>query len=119
MISEKFYREIIASAFLVQPLDNFISRILHTLTSMVKTLTPEIIRSVMSYDPDLMSSPIDEPTPDIDNQIFLGAKGYYLKKLFGFNFPIPLGFILTTEMFRRKDAIVRFPEMGREIFNIV
>ncbi|MBN1355771.1 pyruvate phosphate dikinase [bacterium] len=114
--SETFYRDIITQAFLIQQLDNFISDITNTLKGMLEQLTPETIRSVMSYDPDLISSPIHQPTVELDNQVFLGAKGYFLKKLHSYHFPIPPGFILTTEVFRRRNVFSRYPEMFREIF---
>jgi pyruvate, orthophosphate dikinase len=114
--SETFYREIITSDFLIQQLDNFLADILNTLKGMLESLTSDTIRNVMSYDPDLISSPINKPTPELDNQVFLGAKGYFLKKLYAFGFPTPPGFILTTEVFRRRTVFSRYPEMFREIF---
>ncbi|HPQ39830.1 MAG TPA: PEP/pyruvate-binding domain-containing protein, partial [bacterium] len=117
--AETFYRERLTSAFLVSRLDNYTARILDTLNRMAGTLTPDIIDSVMTYDPDLMSSPIYQSSHDLDSQIFLGAKGYFLKRLFSYRFPVPPGFILTTEMFRRRVAISRYPEMSREVFKLV
>lgn len=117
--SEQFYRDIITSAFLVQQLDNFIGDILHTLRAMVDKLSHDTIRNLMSYDPNLISSPLERPSPEVDNQIFLGAKWYFLKKLYSYNFPILPGFILTTEMFRRQEVIFQYPEMTREIFQVI
>ncbi|MCD4652621.1 pyruvate phosphate dikinase, partial [bacterium] len=116
---ETFYREALTSAFLVSHLDNYIVNILETLNSMVDKLTPEIIDNVMTYDPDLMSSSIHQPNNDLDSQIFLGAKGYFLKRLYSYKFPVPAGFILTTEMFRRRLAISRYPEMSKEVFKLI
>ncbi|MBP1752423.1 MAG: ppdk2 [Geobacteraceae bacterium] len=113
--SEKFYREVLSSAFLIQQLDNFISTILNTLHTMVGNLTPEVLHNVMSYDPDLVISPICQETPELDNQIFLGAKAYFLKKLYANRFPIPPGFVLTTEVFRHRQAIGLHPEMMKEV----
>jgi pyruvate,orthophosphate dikinase len=112
---EKFYREVLSSAFLMQQLDNFISTILNTLHSMVGNLTPEVLHNVMSFDPDLVISPISQETPEVDNQIFLGAKAYFLKKLYSNRFPIPPGFVLTTEVFRHRRAIGLHPEMMKEV----
>ncbi|HEX2768221.1 MAG TPA: PEP/pyruvate-binding domain-containing protein [Geobacteraceae bacterium] len=113
--SEKFYREVLSSAFLLQHLDNFISTILLTLHTMVGNLTPEVLHNVMEYDPDLIISPMHQKTPEMDNQIFLGAKGYFLKKLYAHNFPIPPGFILTTEVFRHRKAIIQHSELQKEV----
>jgi len=112
---EKFYREVLSSAFLMQQLDNFISTILNTLHTMVGNLTPEVLHNVMSYDPDLVISPISQQTPEMDNQIFLGAKAYFLKKLYNERFPVPPGFVLTTEVFRHRRAIGLHPEMMKEV----
>ncbi len=112
---EKFYREVLSSAFLMQQLDNFISTILNTLHTMVGNLTPEVLHNVMSYDPDLVISPICQETPEMDNQIFLGAKAYFLKKMYSHRFPIPPGFVLTTEVFRHRNTIGLHPEMKREV----
>jgi len=118
-ISEKFYREVLSSAFLVQQLDNFISDVLNTLRTMVESLTPEVLHNIMSFDPDLIISPIYRATPEMDNQIFLGAKAYFLKQLYAKEFPIPPGFVLTTELFRHRKAIQRHPELTSEIEELV
>ncbi|MRR55253.1 MAG: pyruvate phosphate dikinase [Deltaproteobacteria bacterium] len=118
-ISEKFYREVLSSAFLVQPLDNFISDVLNTLRTMVGSLTPEVLHNIMSFDSDLIISPIYRSTPEMDNQIFLGAKAYFLKQLFANDFPIPPGFVLTTELFRHRKAILQNPELTAEIEELV
>lgn len=117
--AERFFRDMLTAGFLVSRLDNFIGRILGTLNRMATMLTPEIIDSVMTYDPDLMTCSIRESNHALDSQIFLGAKGYFLKRLYSFRFPVPEGFILTTEMFRRRVAISRYPELSREIFKLI
>jgi pyruvate,orthophosphate dikinase len=118
-ISEKFYREVLSSAFLVQPLDNFISDVLNTLRTMVGSLSPEVLHNIMSFDSDLIISPIYRNTPEMDNQIFLGAKAYFLKQLYTNKFPIPPGFVLTTELFRHRRAILQNPELTAEIEELV
>jgi pyruvate,orthophosphate dikinase len=115
MISEKFYREVLSSAFLLQQLDNFISAILNSLRTMVENLTPEVLQNVMGYDPDLIISPVHRDTPLMDNQIFLGAKAYFLKKLYAHEFPVPPGFILTTELFRHRKAVINHPDLQKEL----
>jgi len=119
LVSERFYREVISSAFLLQTLDNFVSTILHTLHTMVGSLTPELLHNVMGYDPDLIISPIHHKTPEMDNQIFLGAKAYFLKRLYHREFPVPPGFILTTEVFRHRHAITHTAELQREVHHLI
>jgi len=117
--SEQFYRDIIASSFILQRLDNFVSRILNILRSMVDNLQPPVIQSLMGFAPELISSALNSPTPEVDNRVFLGAKAYYLKKLYFYEFPIPPGFVLTTELFRLRNAIRQHPQMTEEIYDII
>ncbi len=112
--SEEFYRDVLTSAFLVQTLDNFIARIIHTLQTMVDNMPPELIHNIMSFDPDLIISPLYKDTERMDNQIFLGAKAYFLKKLHKLDFPVPPGFVITTEMFRHREAIWKHPHIRQE-----
>ncbi|HQE67136.1 MAG TPA: PEP/pyruvate-binding domain-containing protein, partial [Bacillota bacterium] len=115
MESERFFREILSSAFLVQDLDNFITNLVSTLRSMVDNYSGDIIQSMMTYDPDLTISPLYKETVEMDNPVFLGAKAYFLKKMISYDFPIPYGFVLTTEVFRHKRIITGHPYMEQEI----
>ncbi len=117
--SENFYREILSSAFLIQQLDNYVSNIVNSLRSLVDTHSSEFIKNMMTYNPDLMVSPLYKPTLDIDNQVFLGAKAYYLKKLNAYEFPIPTGFVLTTELFRHQETILKHPRMNQELDHLI
>jgi pyruvate, orthophosphate dikinase len=113
--SENFYRETLSSSFLIQLLDNFISRVMHSMRNMVDNLTPEVIRHIMSYDPELVVSPLYEETLKLDNQIFLGSKAYFQKKLYLSGFPVPPGYVITTEVFRRRRAITSSPSLSEEV----
>jgi len=115
MESEKFLRENLSSAFLVQDLDNFITNIINTLRNMVESYSNEFIKNVMTYDPDLILSPLNEETLEMDNPVFLGAKAYFLKKLISHGFRVPPGFVLTTEIFRHKDTVTIHPYMNQEL----
>ncbi len=117
--SEVFYREILYSSFLIQLLDNFVSRIIHSLQNMVDNFSQEVIRRIMSYDSDLIISPLYKETLKVDNQIFLGSKALYQKKLYLSGFPVPPGFVLTTEVFRSRRAILSNPTLSREVDDLV
>ncbi|MDD3655880.1 MAG: PEP/pyruvate-binding domain-containing protein [Atribacterota bacterium] len=117
--SEEFYRDIIVAAFLVQSLDNYVSKILSTLRNMMARLKPEVIHMLLNYNPKLLCTSLHKSNPKVDNQIFLGAKAYYLKKLYSYKFPIPPGFVLTTEWFRDRKAIMQFPEMYQAILGMI
>jgi pyruvate,orthophosphate dikinase len=114
MESEKFLRENLASAFLVQDLDNFITNTLSNLRSMLDTYPHSFIESMMTFDPDLTFSRLNETSEEMDNPVFLGAKAFFLKKLIRYGFPVPPGFVLTTEVFRHKDTIFRHPHISNE-----
>lgn len=113
--AEIFYRELLSSAFLLQTLDQFIGEVLNNLRKFAGNLSDPEIQSIMAYDPDLVISPLYEGTPAMDNQVFLGSKAYYLKKLYLNRFPVPPGFVLTTEVFRRVQAILKIPSLNAEI----
>jgi pyruvate, orthophosphate dikinase len=113
--AEIFYRELLFSTFLIQQLDNFIGSVLNNLRKMVTDLSTEDIRRIMSFDPAMVISPIHQETPAMDNQVFLGSKAYYLKKLYLHGYPVPPGFVLTTEVFRRKETIFKHPSLNADI----
>ncbi|MDD4604444.1 MAG: PEP/pyruvate-binding domain-containing protein, partial [Bacteroidales bacterium] len=117
--SESFFRDLLSSAFLIQSLDNFIGKVMNSLHNMADNFSPDDIRQIMSYDPDVVISPFNEENPLIDSQIFLGSKGYFLKKLFLTGYSVPPGFILTTEVFRRMGSILKHPSLHAEIDNMI
>lgn len=117
--AEKFYREILSSAFLVQELDHFIADSLNMINNMLENYSDLHIHSMMSYNPDLAISPLSRQTEQMDNQLFLGAKAYYLKKLINYGLPIPGGFVLTTEIYRHKDTIFEHPSINLELEQMI
>ncbi len=117
--SEIFYRDILSSAFLVQELDQFIANAMHMIHNMLENYSEAHIHNMMSYNPDLAISPLDRETMQMDNQLFLGAKAYYLKKLIAYGLPIPPGFVLTTEVYRHKDTIFEHHSMSQDLNNMI
>ncbi|MBW6463678.1 MAG: hypothetical protein K0B84_05780 [Firmicutes bacterium] len=117
--SEKYYREILSSAFLVQELDQFIANSLNMINNMLENYSEAHIHNMMTYNPDLAISPLSRDTVKMDNQVFLGAKAYYLKKLISFDLPIPPGFVLTTEVYRHKETILEHPYMSYELDKMI
>ncbi len=113
--TEEFNREMISNCFLLQKFDGFITGILKTLHNMVDNFSPDIINSIMRYNPDLIVSPFDQRSPKMDNKVFLGEKGYFLKKLYGAGIPVPPAFVLTTEVYRERHAIYKHPQLKDEL----
>ncbi len=119
MISEEFYRNALAEAFLMQPLDNFTSKILISLRKMADNLEPDLIKKIMSYNSTLILTQLRTPNPIVDNQVFMGSKAYHLKKLRIAGFPVPPGFVLTTEVFRNYKAITSHSELLSEMHTMI
>ncbi|HXK49212.1 MAG TPA: PEP/pyruvate-binding domain-containing protein [Clostridiales bacterium] len=113
--SEEFYREMLSNAFLLQGLDVFISEIISAMNNMVNNYPPEMIRDIMSFDKDMIVSPLYAKTPNLDNHVFLGQKAFNLKKLYLLGFPVPPGFVISTEIFRRKNTILSHPQLLKDI----
>ena len=117
--SEAFYRDMLSSSFLLQSLDNFIASVLTSLRNMVDNFTGEKIRDIMSYNPDMVISTLYDQSKNIDNQVYIGSKAFFLKKLYALGYPVPPGFVITTEVFRRKDTVLQNKMMSREIDNMI
>ena len=117
--SEEFHRDMLSDAFLMQPLDNFIGRILTSLRTMEATLDHKLISDIMTYNSDMLISPFWKSTPKIDNQVFIGNKANNLKTLYLKGMPVPPGFVITTEAFRRNDTINAIPELQNEIHGMI
>jgi pyruvate,orthophosphate dikinase len=116
-LSEEFYRSLIPSAFGLQALDNLVNRIIGTLGAELERFREhkQILNLVMAYNPELTVTPIHKADRRMDNQIVVGNKGYFLKQLASFNFPIPPGFIITTEVFRHLEAAVGYKYIFRDL----
>ena len=117
--SEEFHRDLLSDAFLMQPLDNFIARILNSLRTMEDTLDPKLISDIMTYNSEMLICPFWELTPQMDNQVFIGNKAYHLKNLYLNGLPVPPGFVITTETFRRNETINTIPELRTEIHGMI
>ncbi|MGD0230137.1 MAG: hypothetical protein ABSC19_07250, partial [Syntrophorhabdales bacterium] len=124
-VSENFMRSVISSAFGLQAIDNLVNSIIGTMSAELEKFkdNKQILNMVMGYEPELTVTPIYKPCKKMDNQIVIGNKGYYLKQLSALGFPIPPGFIITTEVFRAYEAVVGYRyifkdmsmRIGREI----
>jgi pyruvate,orthophosphate dikinase len=113
--SENFIRGMISSAFGLQVLDNFVNAVIKTLNSESEKFkdNKQILNVLMAYNPELTVASFYRKNKRLDNQIFLGNKGYFLKEMVSFGFNVPPGFIITTEVFRGYDAVYGY----KYIFN--
>ncbi len=115
MVAEEFFRKLLSSSFLVQLMDNFIARVLEALDSMKRAFGSGELRRVMSYDPDLMFIPLHVKKGRLDNQVLLGSKAHFLKRMHGYGFPIPPGFVISTEMHRFRAVLRAHAGIQREM----
>ncbi|MEF3694309.1 MAG: PEP/pyruvate-binding domain-containing protein [Candidatus Cloacimonadota bacterium] len=112
--AEEFYRELLSKSFLVQGLDGFITHILESLSTMTVLFSPQDVQKLMNYDPDTLFFHLSSKNSRIENQVLLGSKAYYLKRMHQYEFPIPTGFVLTTDLFRNRDIVNKHPDISAE-----
>ena len=86
---------------------------------MAADLDEKLINDIMTYNSDMLISPFWKPTPKMDNQVFIGNKAYHLKNLYLNGLPVPPGFVITTETFRRNETINTIPELRSEIHGMI
>ncbi len=108
-VSEIFFREQIALSLGLQQLDLFLSRILTTLFQQSYKLPKDLLHQLLLYDPQNAMTPIDSAKGRVNGIIHLGNKGINMVKLKNFGFPVPPGFIITTEVFRCRRVIDSYP----------
>ena len=113
-LSEAFFRDLIASTFGLQHLDNFIVRILQTLENQKDILDQEGIDLLMTYNPEKAISSLYNVNPYTNNLIHLGNKGFNLLNLINDNKPVPAAFVITTEVFRCRDVVFGFAKAREE-----
>ncbi len=114
-LSEAFFRDLIASTFGLQHLDNFILRVIQTLESQKDILDEKTLDLLMTYNPEKTISLLHRINPYTHDLIHLGNKGYNLVTLTDDKKPVPPAFVITTEVFRCRDVIFDFPK-AREGF---
>jgi len=107
-VSEGFIRDYLAGSFGIQGLDNFIGRVMGGLAQESQSLDRKTRTLLLSYDPEKCFHAFDNPEGALNTQIYLGNKGYFLKRLRAFGYPVPPGFIVTTELFRCRHAILAY-----------
>jgi|GEM_PF-25095 len=114
-ISEMFFRDLIAQSFGMQQLDNLLGRVLRGMVHWRERLDRTTLSLLMTYDDERAFVEIGPEMGPNDGAIYLGNKGYAIKRLAHDGIPVPDGFILTTEIFRCRDAMRRCAELEREV----
>ena len=106
--SEWFLRDRLANSFVVQILDNFIGKVLESLQIESQSLDRKTRTLLLSLDPEKCFATFQSQDTSVDTQIYLGNKGYFLRKLTSYGYPVPPGFIISTEFFRCRQAIFAY-----------
>ncbi|MCL5806976.1 MAG: PEP-utilizing enzyme [Deltaproteobacteria bacterium] len=116
--SENFIRSIIASAFGLQVLDNFVNAVIRALSAEQEKFkdNKKILNLVMAYIPELAIATLYKENRDTDNQILIGNKAYFLKELTSFNLPVPPGFVITTEVFRGYEGVMGYEYIFEDLW---
>jgi len=118
-LSESFFRDLIATTFGLQHLDNFITRIIQTLEAQKDVLDEQTIDLLMTYNPEKTISSLNNENLRTHNLIHLGNKGFNLMTLAADDKPVPPAFIITTEIFRCWQAVQRFDRARDEFMQRV
>ncbi len=118
-LSEAFFRDLIATTFGLQHLDNFISRIIQTLEAQKELLDETTLDLLMTYNPNKAISSLYNENLRTHNLIHLGNKGFNLMVLAGDNKPVPPAFVITTEIFRCWQAVRGFDKARDEFMQRV
>ncbi|CAK8720212.1 Phosphoenolpyruvate synthase [Candidatus Electronema halotolerans] len=118
-LSEAFFRDLIATTFGLQHLDNFITKIMQTLEAQKDILDEQTLDLLMTYNPEQTISLLYQENLRTHNLIHLGNKGFNLMLLANDGKPVPPAFIITTEIFRCWPAVQRFTKAKEEFMQRV
>jgi len=107
-ISEIFFRDKLSLSLGLTKLDLLLSRILNILFKQAERLSAEDLHQLLNYDPQRAMAAIGHEDSKEYGIIHLGNKGLNLLKLVDYGFPVPPGFIITTEVFRCQKIIASY-----------
>ena len=114
-ISEIFFRDRIATSLGLQQLDLFLTRILNTLFHQSNMLPEDKLHLLLDYDPQRIITGLTKTNNKAIGIIYMGNKGLNLLKLRSLGYPVPPGFIVTTEAFRCRELIDDFEPVRKNL----
>jgi len=114
-ISEAFFRDLIAQSFALQPLDHLLGRVLRVIVQWRERFDRHTLTLLMTYDAERSFVEISPETGPHDGAIYLGNKGHAIKRMAHDGIPVPDGFIVTTEIFRCREAMSLCEELEQEV----
>jgi len=104
-VSEGILRDLIAESLALPQIDTLVGRVLRSMLQAREKLDTDKLNALMTYDGECACVPIDRSPSPLDGPIHLGNKGHLIKRMAREGMPVPPGFVLTTEVFRCRDAI--------------
>jgi len=104
-LSERFLRDLIAKTYAIQEFDAFLVRIRRTLQRMTEGLSDRASEVALGYSPARLISHLGDPIEPHEDRLRLGYKGYSLKRIKALGFPVPDGFVVSTELFAIQPAL--------------
>ena len=102
--SERFYRDLIADTFGLQQLDRLVGRSVRSLAEVVATGSGESPWRGRGRS-EVRVVPLGQEEAAGDGILHLGSKGFELKRLKSHGFPVPDGFIFSTDLFHLREAL--------------
>jgi pyruvate,orthophosphate dikinase len=108
-LAETLLRELLTSGIGLQNLDRYVSTAVRRISTLTDRLDSDALTRMMSYDPERLVIWIHDFDSTLDNQITLGSKALSLCRLAANGHRVPRGFILSTELFRTRQAMTFKP----------
>jgi pyruvate,orthophosphate dikinase len=104
-VSEEVIRDLVTQSVAVRQIDALIGRVLRSMMHARERLDAVTSSLLMTYEGERACVAIDRMRGPLDGAVHLGSKGTQLTRLAYDGLPVPPGFILTTEVFRCREAI--------------
>ncbi|MDH5566726.1 MAG: PEP-utilizing enzyme [Myxococcales bacterium] len=114
-ISEEVLRDLISQSLALPQIDALVGRVLRSLLQAREKLEGDKLSALMTYDGERVCVAIDRCKGPLDGAVHLGNKGSLIKRLALDGLPVPPGFMLTTELFRCREALRSSPALRNDI----
>ncbi|MGC9141473.1 MAG: PEP/pyruvate-binding domain-containing protein [Caldimicrobium sp.] len=121
-LSEMVLRDILNSGFIIKYLDQFLKKVYQALIKSKENVKDEDLNLLLTFDGRKSLSFLYKPNLLAKDLIYLGSKAFSLIQLFQCLPPpmkIPLGFVLTTEIFRCYKLFKKYPILWKEYENLI
>ncbi len=121
-LSEALTKDILNNSFVIKYLDKFLKKIYFILIKEKEKIDEEDLNLILTFDKRRAINQFYYSNPLVENQIYLGSKAFNLIKLSmdsKVSLKIPIGFVLTTEIFRAFKLIKKYREFWEEYEKLI